>query len=73
MEEQYRKIREELEGCRQIMGLDQAVMAAILEVTGEVAVSREAVCRCLRERRTVRAEQTAEGFRLWTEGAERRE
>lgn len=68
MDKQYKRLREELEGCRQVMGLDQAVMAAILEKTGEVQVSRERVRRCLQERQTVRAEQTAEGFRLWTEG-----
>ena len=68
MDKQYKRLREELEGCRQVMGLDQAVMAAILEKTGEVQVSRECVRRCLQERQAVRAEQTAEGFRLWTEG-----
>lgn len=69
MEEQYRKLREELDGCRQVMELDQAVLAAVLEKTGEVTVERAAIQRLLQEKRQVRAEQTAEGFCLWTEEA----
>lgn len=68
MEEQYRKLREELEGCRQVMALDQALLAAVLAETGPVTVSREALRRCVQDRRQVRAEHTAEGFRLRTEG-----
>ena len=53
------------------MALDQAVMAAILEVTGAVTVSREAVNRHVREKTAVRAEQTAEGFQLWVQEEKR--
>ena len=58
---------ENLTAYQQLMALDQAVMAAILEVTGEVTVSREAVNRHVREKTAVRAGQTAEGFRLWVQ------
>ena len=47
------------------MAVDQAMMAAILETTGEVTVSREAIRRCLREKTVVCAEPTEGGFRLW--------
>lgn len=70
MQEQYGKLREELEGLRQVMALDQAVLAAVLEQTGRVTVSREDIRRNLQQKRQVRAEQTAEGFRLWPEGAD---
>ena len=72
MQEAYRKLREELEGCRQIMALDQALLAAILEETGEVAVSRDAVRRHLQEKRQVRAVYDPETgcYRLWPEGSE---
>ena len=53
------------ETVEQIMAVDQAMMAAILETTGEITVSREAVNRCLREKTVVRAEPTEGGFRLW--------
>ena len=51
--------------CEEIMAIDQAVLAAVLETTGEVTVSREAVNRCLREKTVVGAEPTEGGFRLW--------
>lgn len=70
MQEQYGKLREELEGLRQVMALDQAVLAAVLEQTGRVTVSREDIRRNLQQKRQMRAEQTAEGFRLWPEGAD---
>ena len=72
MQEQYRKLREELEGCRQVMALDQAMLAAILDETGAVTVSREAIGRHLREKRQVRAEWLPEtdSYRLWPEGAD---
>ena len=53
------------ETAEQIMAVDQAMMAAILETTGEVTVSREAIRRCLREKTVVCAEPTEGGFRLW--------
>ena len=49
----------------QIMALDQAVLAAVLEVTGSVTVSREAINRCLREKTAVGAAETEGGFQLW--------
>ena len=70
MKDREQKLREELEGRRQIMELDQAVLAAVLEQTGEVAVAQADLRRHLQEKRQVRAEQTAEGFRLWLEGAD---
>lgn len=70
MQEEYKKLREELEGCRQVMALDQAVLATILEKSGPVTVSREDIRRNLQEKRQVRAEQTPEGFRLWPEGVD---
>ena len=53
------------ESAAQIMALDQAVLAAVLEVTGDVTVSREAINRCLREKTAVGAAETEGGFRLW--------
>ena len=67
MQKEDRKLRGEPEACRQIMELDQAVMAAILEKTGAVTVAQADIRRHLQEKRQVRAEQTADGFRLWTE------
>ena len=52
---------------QQLMALDQAVMAAMLEVAGEVTVSREAVNRHVREKTAVRAERTDTGFRFWVQ------
>ena len=56
-------------GLQQLMALDQAVMAAILEAVGEVTVQREAMNSHFRKQTAVRAEQTEEGFRLWVERA----
>ena len=52
---------------QQLMALDQAVMADMLEVTGAVTVSREAVNRHVREKTAVRAAQTDTGFRFWVQ------
>lgn len=57
----------EEQGYQQLMALDQAVLAAVLEKTGAMTVERAAIQRHLQEKRQVRAEQTAEGFRLWVE------
>ena len=75
MRDREQRLREELEGCRQVAALDQAMIAAILEKTGEVTVSREAIHRHLQEKRQVRAEwcPEADSYRLWTEGAHKRE
>ena len=72
MQEAYKRLREELEGCRQVLALDQAVLAAVLERTGGAAVSREDIRRHLREKTQVRAEYSPEegGCRLWTERSE---
>lgn len=72
MQERYEKLREEWMGLRQVVDLDQAVMAAILEKTGAVTVSREDIRRCLQEKRQVRAEWLTEtgGCCLWAEGAD---
>lgn len=67
MTEREQRLQEELTGLRQVTVLDQAVLAAVLEKTGEVTVSGEDIRRHLQEKRQVRAEQMPEGFRLWTE------
>lgn len=72
MQERYKRLREELEGCRQVIKLDQAVMAAILEKAGEVTVSREDIRRHLRETRQIRAawQPETDSCRLWLEEAD---
>ncbi|MBE6961271.1 MAG: hypothetical protein E7445_02320 [Ruminococcaceae bacterium] len=72
MQETYRKLREELEGCRQIMALDQAVLAAVLTEIGEVTVRREDIRRHLQENRQVRAAYDPEAgtYTLRPEGAD---
>ena len=60
---------EEGKACQELMRLDQAILAAVLSVTGEVTVQREAVNRHLREATAVRAvyDEAAGTYRLWTE------
>ena len=69
MNERTNRQNEALEGYRQIIGLDQAVMTAILEQAGAVTVGREDIARHLREKTGVRADwQTdTDCYRLWTE------
>ena len=69
MNERANRQREELTGYRQIIELDQAVMAAILEKAGAVTVGREDIARHLQEKTKVRAdwEPAADSYRLWTE------
>lgn len=67
MRDREQKLQEELTGYRQVIELDQAMLAAVLNKTGEVTVRREDIRRCLQEKRQVRAAQTEEGFRLWLE------
>ena len=62
-------MEKEQTGLQQILGLDQAVMAAILEKTGPVTVCQEDIRRLLAAKQPVRAALSAEGsICLWTEG-----
>ena len=72
MSDQVKKLREEAAGCRQVIELDQAVIAAVLEKTGAVTVDRESLSRHLRERTQVRAAFRPEtgSYRLWLEGGD---
>ena len=72
MQERYEKLREELAGFRQVVELDRAVMAAILEKTGEVTLEQADIRRHLQEVRQIRADySTTDGsYRLWLEGGE---
>ena len=70
MQEFINRLKEQLTGCQQLVQLDQAVIAAILEKTGAVEVTRADIRRLLEEKRQVRAAYDAETgvYRLWTEG-----
>ena len=58
---------EELAACREIIALDQAVLAAVLTVTGTVTLDLQAVKRCLQEKTEIRGGMTEGGILLWTD------
>ena len=64
------RLQEQLTGCRQIIRLDAAVLAAVLDKTGPVEVRQMEIRRNLRDQRQVLAACDPQGgiYRLWTEG-----
>ena len=68
MQENKNRVTEELAGCREIIRLDAAVLAAVLMQTGPVTVRRDEIRRLVEAKTAVRADVTESGFRLWTEG-----
>lgn len=75
MQEITNRLKEQLEGCQQLLALDQAVLAAVLSVSGPVTVDRRDINRHLQAQTAVRAvfDETAGTYRLSVREAETRD
>ena len=69
MHEHINRLREQLDGCRQLLELEQGVLAAVLSAAGEVTVSRQDISRHTKNKPVIRAVyDEADGTcRLWVE------